>query len=555
MSTIPPNGGRFRRRTVVLTVVALTMAACSGTEDNTAEVDDTTAVATDDGATDNAASDDSSDAGPSTDRERNEITYGLSSDGTGFNTLDTVDPGAIRIAVSALEPLVSLDQDGVWKPYLAETFETNEDATLWTVTLRPGITFHDGEPLNAEAVKRNMDAFRLSPTTGFVFGLIDEITVVDDLTVEIAMKSPWAAFPYSLIGQAGWIVSPSSLSRNDQLMGTGPFVLESWTPNDGARVVRNENYWRADEGLPFLDAINFKVIPEQTARRQALEAGDIDAYISPADADLLEFRADDSVDVYQSELAGNEFLIVLNTTAAPANDIRIRQAMAHAVDRDLLIENFRSGLTRPANTFIDPDSRWYVETDYPAFDLERATELVADYEADNGDAAITFTSLNSSSTVEVAEFIASFWRDAGIDVEIAEVGTGAAIDRVIRDDFQAITWFQFSSTDPDGAWVFMNSAAGVLNWSNLADPELDNAFNIGRGSLDDAVRADAYATVQRELVKELPFLWMDHIGEIEALVSVPEIVGYADANYPDGTDGAGLVAGSFHPYANVRFIE
>ncbi|MEM9747730.1 MAG: ABC transporter substrate-binding protein, partial [Actinomycetota bacterium] len=337
-----------------------------------------------------------------------EITWGLTNDGTGFNTTTAVAPGTIRLMGALNDSLVGLDENADWVPNLAEALTPNDDFTEWTITMRPDLVFHDGESVDAAAVVANLEAYRTSATVGFNFANVASIEVVDDLNVLVTMLSPWAAFPHQFVGQPGWMVSPSTIGQNDTFVGTGPFMLESWTPGDGARVVRNPNYWRADEGLPYLDAINFKYLVDQTVKRQAFEAGDIEGYISPGDEDIVDFLEDDEVDVWIGTAGANEYLWLLNTAAPPFDDLRVRRAMAHAIDRDFLIENFRSGLTEPADGPINPASRWYTETDYPDFDPDAAAALVAEYEAEVGPVEFELSIEPNAAVIEVAEVMMSF---------------------------------------------------------------------------------------------------------------------------------------------------
>jgi ABC-type transport system substrate-binding protein len=396
-----------------------------------------------------------------------------------------------------------------------------------------------------------MEAYKASPTVGFAFGRVASIDVVDPLTVEVTMTQPWAAFPYILTGQPGWMVSPETIGTNDTMVSTGAFMLENWTPGDSARVVRNPDYWRADEGLPYLDAITFKVIPEQTTRIQALETGDIQAYAEPGSVNLRELDASDDVDIYRSEGGGNESLVILNTDAAPVDDVRVRTAMAMAVDRQLIIDNFRDGLTEPADSFFSPDNRFWVDNGYPEFDLEGAAELIAEYEDENGDAAITLTHSSLSPANQIAEVIASYWEDAGVEVTLDPIGPEAAVDRALNDDFEAIAWIQFGAPDPDVEYVFFHSSMGALNWSNLVDDEIDAAFDTGREALDDDARAAAYADLQLRLAETMPFVWIDHLEAVEAVAFDPSVQGFADSSFPDGNERLPMVNGMQQSYGHL----
>ncbi len=481
-----------------------------------------------------------------------EITWGLTNDGTGFDTTGAMAPGSIRLMGAINDSLVGLDVNADWQPNLAESLTPNDDFTSWTITMRPGIVFHDGEPVDAEAVRANLQAYKDSPTVGFNFALVESITAVDELSVEVAMTAPWAQFPYQLSGQPGWMVSPSTIGTNDTFTGTGAFMLESWTPGDGARVVRNPNYWRADEGLPYLDAINFKYLVDQTVKRQALEAGDVEGYISPGHADIVDFLDDDGVDVWIGTAGANEYLWLMNTAVAPFDDLRVRQAMAHAIDKQFIIDEFRSGLTEPANGPINPAARFYTPNDYPQFDPAAAQALVDEYEAEVGPIEFELSIEPNASVIEVAEVMMSFLADVGIDGTLKEIGQGQSAITALQDDFQAFSWFQFGAPDPDRDYVFFHSSGGVLNWSNLADAEIDEGLDKARQNIDEATRVEGYAQFLKGLGEQVPMLWIDHLNGVEAAVTVPELNGIGTPGVlPDGSPSLPMTDGSFFSWTGV----
>lgn len=481
-----------------------------------------------------------------------EITFGLSNDGTGFDTTAAVAPGSIRIITALNDSLVSLTADATWAPNLAESLTPNDDFTLWTITMRPGLAFHDGAPVDAEAVRANLQAFKDGPTVGFAFANVESITAVDELSVEVAMLTPWASFPYSLVAQPGWMVSPDTIGTNETFVGTGPFVLENWTPGDGARVVRNPNYWRADEGLPYLDAINFKFLVDGTVKRQAFEAGDIQGYVSPDDEDIVDFLADDAVDVWIGAAGANEYLWMLNTTAPPFDDLRVRRAVAHSIDRQFIIDTFRSGLTEPADGPINPASKWYSPNEYPDFDPAAAQALVDEYEAEVGPIEFAVSVEPNEAVIEVVEVMNSFLADVGIEATVNVIGQGQSVITAITDDFQAISWFQFGSPDPDGMYVFFHSSGGALNWSNLVSAEIDAGLDIGRQSGGDAERTAGYAQFLTALGDEVPMIWVDHLNGVEAAVTLPTLHGIGtEGTLPDGSPSLSMTDGSFFAWPGV----
>jgi ABC-type transport system substrate-binding protein len=480
-----------------------------------------------------------------------ELTYGIRSDGSGFDTTSPLQPASQEVLGPMNDPLVGIDENNDWAPNLAEDLTPNADFTEWTITLRPDVRFHDGEPVDAEAVVANVEAFIASPTVGFALAPVESVTAVDELTVSVTMSTPWATFPFYLAGQPGFVVSPDTIGTNDDFVGVGPFVLDRWDPGDSARMVRNDDYWRGDEGFPYLDAVTMKVIPEQESRRQAFEAGDIQAYANPGDTTILEFLENPDVRVDQSTGSALEMLITLNTAEPPLDDVRVRQALAKAVDRDLIIESFRSGLTEPADSYIDRGSEFYVDAGYPDFDPEGAAELVAEYEDEVGPVEFTLLATNTSEILDTAELAVSFWEEAGVDVEIVETAPGTMVPPVINDDFDAVIWAQFGGVDPDSDYVFFHSSGGALNWSNLVSAKLDEGLDLGRSTDDPELRADGYAMVQAALAEEVPMVWFDHVGQVQAVVSDPSVGGIFPGTLPDGSARLGLTNGTHFSWEDV----
>lgn len=478
-----------------------------------------------------------------------EITWGYLNDGEGFDTTAVLSQGSQQVAMALSEPLMTLDEDREPAPYLAESISSNEDFTIWTLELRPGITFHDGAPLDAAAVVANLEAVKASVELGSVFNLVAAFRVVDDLTVEIELTSPWAPMPVALTGIL--MASPESIGTNDTLIGVGPFKLESWVPGDSARIVRNPDYWRADEGLPYLDAVTFKFISDLQVSRQALEAGDLDGYTFPDYPDIVRFREDGEFPVLISRGDGPETLYLLNTQSPPLDDVRVRRALAAAIDREAFIDVFREGITPPASGPIDPSSPYYVDTGAAGYEPENAARMVEEWEAENGPLEFTLTTISSPIFVDEAEFLASYWEDAGAAVTIEEIGGSEPVERAVFDDFQVMFWTQFASSDPDGDYDFFHSSGGFLNWSNLVSADIDAGLDAARQSDDPNLRKAGYAQFQHALTDEMPMIWIDHLRDGEAVVIRPGVQGIADQILPDGQAGLGLCCGTLFTWEDV----
>lgn len=478
-----------------------------------------------------------------------DLRWGLNRDGTGFDLTGAVAPGTLRLLSALADPLVRLDENGDWAPFLAESLVPNDDFTEWTITMREGVVFHDGSPLDAETVVASLQAFKDSALVGFVVGQVESYTVTGDLEFVATMTAPWATFPFVLTGQAGTIVPIDQIGVNDWFIGTGPFKLDSWTLGEGARLVKNEDYWQ--EGLPYLDSIEFTFAPEQDTRRLAFEQGQFDGYNSPGDGDIVDFLEDDSIDVWIGTGSANEMGYILNVTIPPLDDVRVRRALAHATPREDVIKLFRSGLTTPANSPISPGSQWYVETDYPEYDLDEARRLIEEYEAEVGPVEFTLSSEQGASFREVTDLVMQDWRSVGVDVEYVDIALGQSAITGITDNFESIAWIQFSDSDPDGFYIWFHSSQVTTNWSNHAFPEIDEPLARGRATADLDERKAAYADFQHALADLVPIVWLDHFNGLEAEVSWPYVHGVNESFLPDGSPALPMTGGSFHRWEQI----
>ena len=207
------------------------------------------------------------------------ITFGIDTEEGGFDpTTARWDEGGFLYGRTVFDPLAIVTAAGAVEPYLAQSISSNPDFTVYTITLRPGIVFHDGTPLNAAALQLNLEKQKASLLTGPAFQAVESIGVTGPLTVTITMNSPWEPFPYALAeAQTAYIAAPSMLNSPDGTLhpvGTGPFIFQQWIPNSHFTATANPHYWR--KGLPYLSSITFKPIINPSSRDDALQSGTID---------------------------------------------------------------------------------------------------------------------------------------------------------------------------------------------------------------------------------------------------------------------------------------
>ncbi len=478
------------------------------------------------------------------------LVYGLGSETDGW--MPTTSRWAVdgtTVAMAIFDPLAAFDADGGWAPYLAESFVPNADFTLWTITLRPGVEFHDRTPLTAQSVATSLDAHRTSALTAPALSLVEDIRVTGDLTLEVVMSEPWAVFPVMLTGQAGVVPAPvmftdAEASRNP--VGTGPFRFVSWEPDSSLVVDRNPDYWQTDsEGnqLPYLDGIDFRPLPDESSRVAGIETGQVHMVHTVDVGSISRFRdmaAAGDLQMVQQREFGEVSFVLLNLAAPPFEDPVARRAVVAATDPDTWVEVIGEGLTTPADSIFRPASPWHAgDVGYPGYDPEAARSLVAEYEDTHGEPlTVRLAVLASASSRENGEFLQAMWGEVGIEVEVAPTQATTYILDAVTGNYQAAVWGQFGSPDPDieHVWWLSSSSAPLgdlsLNFPRNEDPELDAALARARATDDPDARRAAYADVQARLAEDLPYVFLDYVVPVK--VAAPEVRGMLQDTLPGG---------------------
>ena len=378
--------------------------------------------------------------------------------------------------------------------------------------------------------------------------------MLDELTLRVDMKQPWASWPTNLTGQAGVVTAPEQLDSGKEQssrvpIGTGPFKYQSWTPDKTVEAVRNPSYWHP--GLPYLEAVSFRPITDSGSRVTALQAGDINVTITSRNEDIAKLdglAASGTIRVVRSQGESNENLVLLNTAKAPTNDLRVRQAMAYAIDR----VTFRAVTGSPeelsANGMFASDSKWYSaasQDQYPTFDLEKAKQLVQDYESEIGPIQFELGATSDPVVIRSAQLLQAQFQDAGMDVSVKTLEQSAYITNAVTGDYTAQMWRQFGAPDPDGDYTWFlgaNDTRGLsLNMARKQDPQVDAALNDQRATNDLARRQADWATIQARHNADLPYLWLAH--QPYAMATDPTVRGLDGGRLPDNSPRAGLVDG------------
>lgn len=469
-----------------------------------------------------------------------------------------------NVAYAVFDPLMIKNGEGEVEPYLAESLEPNDDFTEWTLTLRPDVTFHDGTPLDAEAMKTIFDDFLTAEGSlyaGILNREVSSLDVVGDLTVRYVLNQPNSAWHHRLVLPIGWPFSPTAAAQagddfGSQPVGTGPFRFVSWQRDGDLVLERNSDYWQP--GLPYLDEITFRSIPDEESRAASLGSGDIDALQSVRLSSLLARVAGIDgvrVDIGFGNGGGN---VIFNVNEPPVDDVRVRQALAHAVDQQALIEvvaDEAAVATEPRSQGEWSGSPYYSEAvaeAWPEYNPERAQELYDDYVSDPnrsdgkdvGDpVSFTYGCTNVPALIEQATALQGFWDQIGFDVEVQPVEQSVHVTEAITGNYQAKCFRGGLDYDP---LVVLEDTLGdpeetLLNVTDFTHPTIDRAFETLRSTDDLATRRAAVEEVGLLLAEEVPVYWTG--SDLPFIAHREQVRGVAGWHLPDGSIGDGTSPG------------
>jgi len=395
------------------------------------------------------------------------------------------------------EGLTRFGPDGSVNAGLAESWDISDDGLVYTFNLHDGVTFHDGSALDAGDVKFSLDRARGEDSTNAQKGLfsgIESIEVVDPLTVKITLARPDGNFLFNMAWGDAVIVAPESIEDiKTNPVGTGAFEFSDWVQGDRIQIVRNEDYW----GTPAkLKSATFKFIPDPTAAFAAMMAEDIDAFSGfPAPENLPQFDADPRFKVLVGSTEG-ETILSTNNAQPPFDNVKVRKAMAHAINRQMIIDGAMFGYGTPIGTHFAPHHPDYVDlTGQSAHDPELARSLLA--EAGYADGFSTTLKLPPPSYARRGgEIIAAQLRDVGIDTEITNLEWPQWLEQVFRGKDYGLT--VISHTEPLDIGIYANPDY----YFQYDNPEFQNLIEKLQVESDPGTRSDMMKRAQRIIAED-----------------------------------------------------
>ncbi len=401
------------------------------------------------------------------------------------------------VYANIFEGLTRIGPDGSVLPALAKSWEISDDGLTYVFTLQEGVTFHDGTALDAEDVKFSFERAVAEESTNAqkaLFAPIASVEATDVTTVTITLESPTGSFLFNM----GWgdavIVAPESAADNaTNPVGTGPFKFSNWNQGDSVEIVANPDYW----GEPVaLEKATFKFISDPSAALAAVLAGDVDAFPNfPAPENLPQLEADPNFSVVIGSTEG-ETILATNNQQPPFDNVLVRQAMAHAIDRQAIIDGAMFGYGTPIGTHFAPHNPAYVDlTGQYAYDPERAKELLA--EAGHADGISATLKLPPPTYARRGgEIIAAQLREVGINLEITNLEWAQWLEQVFRGkDFDLTI---VSHTEPMDIGIYGRDDY----YFQYADPDFQAIMTTLNETTDEAARAALMGDAQRKITDD-----------------------------------------------------
>ena len=489
------------------------------------------------------------------------VTIGLDQEPPTLDPHATPSAVTYQITANLAESLLYENQDGRILPWLATGFQVSADGKSFTFSLRNDVTFSDGAPLDGAAVKWNFDRIvdphfaagaSLTNLTGYA-----GTTVVDDHTVRVNFKAPFAPFLTYAAGSWLPLLSPKTTPEqgpavNTQPIGSGPFVISEWVRQDHIAMERNPRYarrapWSSHQGPPYLDRVVWKIVPEAGARAATINSGEtqmITLLGAPASV-LPSLQADKALRVESLPYPGSSDMLFLNARVAPTDDLQVRRAISYAVNRPAYAETIVKGLGTPA---CGPLSRHTL--DDPSlcathlYDPQKAAQLLDEdgwrmgpngIRQKNGTSlTIVINTINYGGGIAPEiELLQGQLLSVGIDARVKGQARPPYYEDNYRCATNATTIF-LRSTDWDGLYALFSSSAigGNFNWACYSNAEVDRLLAQGREELVPARRRATYVTLERLLLDQAVAVPLYDVLSVWAIRNTVRDTKYTYATYP-----------------------
>jgi peptide/nickel transport system substrate-binding protein len=423
---------------------------------------------------------------------------------------------SFEVLENVFDTLVEPDENLEMRPALAQSWEVSPDQLIWTFHLRKGVVFHDGSPFTADDVVysyRRIIDHQLANVDKF--SAVTGLSAIDPATVRITVKQPTPNLLTNLGGFKGMAIVSRKNVESGQIathpVGTGPFAFVSQKSGDSITLKANPAYWA---GAPKVSGATFRFISQPSTALSALQAGEIDWTDSIPTQRVAQLKGDDSVRLAVTP-SNDYWYLSLNEARAPWNDVRVRQAIAYAIDRDSIVRATSYGTAVANQLAIPKGNPWY--TPYATYrrDIDKAQDLLRQARAapKNLDMLVT---TEYPETVTAAQIIADNLAPLGIAVNIRTVDFATWLDEQNSGHFDMLMMGWLGNIDPDDFYYAQHHSDGTSNAQKFSDREVDRLLDAGRVEINRNARADDYAKAATMIADQVSYIYLYNPSVIQA---------------------------------------
>lgn len=464
----------------------------------------------------------------------NKLVIGIEMSPSGLDPHKVPAASSIRIISQLYNSLLTYDDKMELAPDLAESWE-QPDATTYIFHLRKGVKFHNGREMTADDVKYSFERI-MNPDTAAIakstFKKVTSVDVVDTYTVKLTLNKPFAPFLSKLTDNSTSIVPKEVVEKNGNLMqvecGTGPFILKDMVQDSYVNLVKNPDYFV--KGEPKVDEVDYSIMKDESSRLAAIRTGQIN--ITKLSAQTIELaKKNDNLTILPYRVNLYSYL-GFNMTMKPFDDVRVRQAISLAIDRNEIgkaIYNGDAAISGPVPPMLP---QWTIDVSQEELyktDTEKAKKLLADAGYPNGFSTEITVDSSYKDYIAMAQKIQQELSTIGIDAKIRELEEGQYIDAWSNKKHQMMVGGNGAGTDPDRALGFFFSTTGSANVWGYSNPDFDKLTEQGQVEMDEAKRIEIYKQAQKILINDSPNIFI--VVPMEHYVITNNVQGFNPTTY------------------------
>ena len=461
---------------------------------------------------------------PTASHASKDVVMAVASTFTTTDPWDANDTLSMAVAKSFYEGLFGFDEKMALRNVLAESYTVSDDGLVYTIKVRKGVKFHDGTDFNAAAVKANLDRI-IDPAQALkrrsIFAVIKGTEVVDEYTAKVTLHEPFSPFVYDLAHPSAVMISPAALAKYGKEVafhpvGTGPYTFVEWKQTDYLKVKKNPNYWR--EGLPKIDSITWMPVVDNNTRSAMMRTGEADfTYPVPYEqASVLE--KEEKLNVVAAPSIIQRYL-TMNSQQKPFNDLRVRQAINYAINKQALAKVAFNGYAFPMEGVLPQGVEYAIKTGPWPYDVKKAKELLAEAGYPNGFETTLWSAYNHTTAQKVIQFVQGQLAQVGIKAKVEALEAGQRVEKVEswQDPKTApvriyYTGWSTSTGEPDWALrPLLHSdytPPKMYNIGYYKNDKVDAGISGALVTTDTAKKTALYNDVQNELWNDAAWVFL-----------------------------------------------